>query len=43
MNVLGAVFVALRRDIVWAVSAAWLAASVWKETPKSAPVAVSDY
>lgn len=41
LNVLGAIFIAMRRDIIWSVSAAWLAASVWKETPKSAPVSVS--
>ncbi|KAI5120385.1 hypothetical protein M0805_000165 [Coniferiporia weirii] len=41
MNVLGLVFVIMRRDIVWAVGAAWLAASVWKETPKSAPVSAT--
>ncbi|EJD05318.1 uncharacterized protein FOMMEDRAFT_78728 [Fomitiporia mediterranea MF3/22] len=40
LNVLGAFFIAWRRDIVWTVGAAWLALSVWQETPKSAPVSV---
>lgn len=39
-NLLGLIFIALRRDVVWAVGAAWLAASVWNAPPKSAPVSV---
>ena len=42
-NFLYAIFIAIRRDIVWTVSSAWLALSVWQETPKSAPVSVSYY
>ncbi|KLO15509.1 hypothetical protein SCHPADRAFT_914398 [Schizopora paradoxa] len=41
INILGLVFIAVRRDIVWAVGAAWLAASVWNAPPKSAPVSIS--
>lgn len=43
INLVGAIFIAVRRDIVWTVGAAWLAASVWKQSPKSAPVSVSSY
>lgn len=40
-NLLGLIFIALRRDVVWAVGAAWLAASVWNAPPKSAPVSIT--
>ncbi|KAH8112264.1 hypothetical protein DFH11DRAFT_1511975 [Phellopilus nigrolimitatus] len=40
VNILGALFIAMRRDVVWTVGAAWLAASVWNKSPKSAPVSV---
>lgn len=43
LNLLYAIYVAMRRDIVWTVSSSWLALSVWRETPKSAPVSVSNH
>ena len=41
INVLEAVFIVIGRDIVWAAAATWTALSIWRETPKSAPVSVS--
>ncbi|KAL5520706.1 hypothetical protein ACEPAF_2708 [Sanghuangporus sanghuang] len=41
LNALYAAYIAVQRDIVWAVSSSWLALSVWRETPKSAPVSVT--
>lgn len=41
VNVLEAVYIAARRDIVWTAAATWIAISIWRAAPKSAPVSVS--
>jgi len=38
MNLVGLLFIALRRDFIWTVGASWIAAAVWTQAPKSAPV-----
>ena len=41
LNILGAVFIALRKDIIWTVGAMWISMSIWRAPPKAAPVSVS--
>ena len=41
LNILGTVFIALRKDIIWTVGAMWISMSIWRAPPKAAPVSVS--
>lgn len=41
INILGAIYIAMRKDIIWTVGAMWLAMSIWRAPPKAAPVSVS--
>jgi len=41
VNLLGLAVVALRRDIVWCISASWMCASVWSRSPKPFPVFIT--
>ncbi|EGN92348.1 hypothetical protein SERLA73DRAFT_191309 [Serpula lacrymans var. lacrymans S7.3] len=40
VNLLGLAVVITRRDIVWAVAATWICASIWSARPKPAPVII---
>lgn len=40
-NLLGALVVVLRRDIVWTVAAVWVCASIWSQRPKHSSIYVS--
>jgi len=40
-NVLGAVVVLVRRDVVWAAAATWVCVSIWSERPKPNPVYIT--
>ncbi|KAG2134873.1 uncharacterized protein EDB93DRAFT_1171653 [Suillus bovinus] len=40
-NIIGLVVVLMRCDIVWAVAATWICASIWSARPKPAPVYIT--
>lgn len=40
-NLIGLVVVLMRCDIVWAVAATWICASIWSASPKPAPVYIT--
>ncbi|TCD64299.1 hypothetical protein EIP91_004277 [Steccherinum ochraceum] len=41
VNLLGLAIVAIRRDIVWCVTASWICASIWSLKPKAFPVFIT--
>ncbi|KAG1741257.1 hypothetical protein EDB19DRAFT_1704993 [Suillus lakei] len=40
-NIIGLVVILMRCDIVWAVAATWICASIWSARPKPAPVYIT--